>query len=178
MSEQMFVTGFGAFGHVTDNPSAKLARLCGRSYQVLDVSFEAADAFLDDLGPSKLKWLLLLGVAAGRDHFSLELFARNWIGGAKDIHEQGLEGLIEEGAPLLLESNLWSPELVSQIVMTDPFTKVSMDAGDYLCNYIYYRAMQKLPNVLVGFLHVPTESHIGFDVQQQMLQKILAEIER
>ena len=177
MSDRTFVTGFGAFGSVTDNPSAKLAESCGRPFQVLEVAYSAADEFLAGLSPDSFDRLLMLGVASGRDRLTPELFARNFIGPAKDVRGYVVEGAIEEGAPLLFESTLWTPDVVSEIVAYDPHTKISMDAGEYLCNYISYRALQRFPDKRVGFLHVPPVEKLPLEVQKVTLGRILGLIE-
>jgi len=178
MSDRTFVTGFGAFRDIADNPSAKLAGACGRPFQVLEVAYLAVDDFIAGLQAASFDRLLMLGIASGRDRMTPELFARNWIGKSKDMRGFGLEGRIEESAPLLLESTLWTPEIVSEIVAYDPHTRISMSAGDYLCNYISYRALQRFPDKKVGFLHVPSEDKLPLDLQEPSLKKILEIIER
>ena len=61
----ILVTGFGSFGEVIENPSAALAASSGCSYEVLEVSFEAVDQFLERLDRGSFDKLLLLGVAQG-----------------------------------------------------------------------------------------------------------------
>jgi pyroglutamyl-peptidase len=177
MRDRTLVTGFGAFGSVLDNPSAKLARESGRPFKVLEVAYEAADEFISSLDNTAFDRLLLMGVANSRDKFSVELFARNWRGKSADVRGVRAEGRIDEDAPLLLESELWNPENTSKIVVSDSHIRISMDAGDYLCNYVYYRAMQKIPINKVGFLHVPPESKMPLETQMESLQGILAELE-
>jgi len=178
MSARTFITGFGAFGTVAVNPSAKLAEASKRPFQVLEVAFAAVDEYLTSLNPESFDRLLMLGVAASRERMCPELFGRNFIGKTPDVRGIDLEGEIEAGAPLLLESTLWTPEIASEIVAFDPHTKLSMDAGEYLCNYISYRALQRFPEKKVGFLHIPAEDKLPLDVQMASLTKILEVIER
>ena len=174
MSDRTFVTGFGAFRDIGENPSAKLAGASGCPFQVLEVSYRAVDDFIAGLNPNSFDRLLMLGVAAGRDRLTPELFARNWIGKSADVRGYAPMGRIEEDAPLLFESTLWTPEIASEIVAFDPHTRISMDAGDYLCNYISYRALQRFPDKKVGFLHVPGVDKLLLDKQSESLTKILA----
>lgn len=176
--ERTLVTGFGDFGTVTGNPSAVLAKACGRPYDVIEVAYRAADDFLSGLEAGSFDRLLMLGVAAGRDRLALELFARNMIGRARDVRGNAPEGYIEEGAPLLLESTLWTPEIASEIVAYDPRTRMSWDAGTYLCNYLAYRALQRFPGKALGFLHVPGIERMPLDQQQEALRRILEVIEQ
>jgi pyroglutamyl-peptidase len=153
-AERTLITGFGPFLEVTDNPSAKIAAALGRPHLVLEVSFEAVDAFLAALDPNSFDRLVMIGVARGRDKVCPELFGRNQIGHAKDVRGADRFGPIEQGAPLLLTGTLWSPEVLGPIV-DEPNISVSMNAGSYLCNYVYYRALRALPSKRIGFLHVP-----------------------
>ena len=173
----IFVTGFGPFLNVTDNPSAKVAEALGLPYQVLEVSFDAADAFVAGLDPAGFGCLLMIGVARGRKHVCPELFARNQIGHTKDVHGQDRFGPIEEGAPLLLEGGLWTPEILS-FAIDEPTIRTSYDAGTYLCNYIYYRALRRFPDRRVGFLHVPDVDAIPLEetirIARLLVEKVAA----
>jgi len=178
MKDRTFVTGFGAFQDIAVNPSSKLAETCGRPFRNLEVAFQAVDDFVQELSPATFDRLLMLGVASSRDRLTPELFARNMLGPSKDVRGYAREGFIVPEAPLLLESTLWTPQILSEIVAYDPHTKISMDAGEYLCNYISYRALQRFPDKQVGFLHVPSESHLPLAEQSATLERILSVIER
>lgn len=171
-----FVTGFGPFGTVTDNPSGRLAEGCGRPFEVLEVAYDAADAFLARLDPEGFDTLLMLGVATARDRIMPELMARNWKGEVPDVRGKSLPGPIEEGEPLLLESTLWNAHLVAGLSVS-PGLFASMDAGNYLCNYLSYRAMRRFPERRVGFLHVPPFEKVPQEAQAATLAQILAAVE-
>ena len=170
-----FVTGFGPFGSVTDNPSGRLAEGCGRPFEVLEVAYEAADAFLARLDPRSFDALLMLGVAVSRDRPTPELMARNWKGEVPDVRGKSLPGPIEEGEPLLLEATLWEAGLVAELSV-DPGLFASMDAGSYLCNYLSYRALRRFPEKRVGFLHVPPFEKVEQARQAEVLEKVLAAV--
>lgn len=170
------VTGFGPFGSVTDNPSGRLAEGSGRPHKVLEVAYEAADAFLAGLDESGFDTLLMLGVATSRTRITPELFARNWRGEVPDVRGTAGGGPIEEGQPLLLESTLWNAHLLAELEVSLDLYQ-SLDAGSYLCNYLYYRALRHLPAKRVGFLHVPPFERIPQERQAEVLAKILTSIE-
>lgn len=58
--------------------------------------------------------------------------------------------------------------------------RLSQDPGRYLCNYIYYQALQR--NLALGaplnalFVHVPPFSVVSQDVQTQVIKKLLSMI--
>ncbi len=170
------VTGYGPFLDVTDNPSARLAQGCGRPHRVLEVSFEAAAAFVESLDPDSFDRLLMIGVAKGREHVTPELFARNQIGHTRDVRGEDRFGPIEAGGPMLREASLWRCEELCDLLL-DRRMRVSMDAGRYLCNYVAYRALMRFPEKRVGFLHVPDPAQMALESQAEVLQRVLAAIE-
>jgi len=165
------ITGFGPFGEVADNPSGELARTSGHENVVLPVSFRAVDEFIDSLVSNPPEVLLMLGVAAKRDSFSIELVARNLVGALPDVEGMAYgPGPLDPAVPFQLGTTLWrAEEFLSQAGQWSP----SADAGDYLCNYIYFRALQKLPDSRVGFLHVPPYSVLDLSGQRDVFGSIL-----
>jgi pyrrolidone-carboxylate peptidase len=53
----------------------------------------------------------------------------------------------------------------------------SENAGTYLCNYIYYRALHELRDKRVGFVHVPPLARLPLDQQCQQISRLLAAID-
>lgn len=170
------VTGFGPFGTVTDNPSQRLAENCGRAFQILEVSYAAADAFVAGLDPESFDTLLMLGVAQGREMPTPELYARNWRGDTPDVRGQIAIGPIEPGQPLLIEATLWGAHLLADIEVSLGL-HTSMDAGSYLCNYTSYRALRHFTEKRIGFLHVPPFEKLPQERQAEILAAVLRKIE-
>ncbi|RYG26913.1 hypothetical protein EON82_01475 [bacterium] len=170
------VTGFGPFLTVTDNPSQRLAEGSGRPFEVLEVSYAAADAFLASLDPERFDTLLMLGVAKGRELPTPELYARNWRGDTPDVQGKSLPGPIEPSEPLLIESTLWDPHLLADLEVSLNL-HTSLDAGSYLCNYASYRALRMFPKKRIGFLHVPPFEKLPQDRQADLLAAVLQKIE-
>ncbi len=167
------VTGFGPFNGVPENPSAELARLSGQRFEVLEVSYEAAEQFVNRLDPSSFDHWLMLGVAASRKLLSMELFARNARGG-EDVRGVKSESEIEKGGPLLLEASLWKPDLVADLLQSDPDRiQTSMDAGAYLCNFLSYVGLRRFPEKSLGFLHVVLPGEIPLEAQAAVVKRVL-----
>lgn len=177
MQNRTFVTGFGAFGAVKENPSSRLAAASERPFAVLEVAFAAVDEFLAALDPASFDRLLLLGVAAGRPTLTPEVFARNQIGKTPDVRGTARYGSIAPDGPLLLEGTLWTAEMLGGLVVSYGL-RASYDAGSYLCNYVYYQALRRFPERKVGFLHVPSEETYPLARQTQVLQTVLELIEK
>ena len=68
-------------------------------------------------------------------------------------------------------TTLWrNPSLYAD----DPRWQTSVDAGGYLCNYIYYRSLQKLEQTRCGFLHVPRGEVVPLEEQLTNVHEIIA----
>ena len=171
----MFVTGFGAFGDVTENPSGWLAKHCGLPFQVLDVTYAAADGFIEEVRneADKYSGLLHLGVAAKSEKLRLELTAMNLTGMASDNEGRGGFGPINLASGNLM-STLWTPELLAN---PPENTEVSVNAGDYLCNYLLYRSLSAFPMHRIGFLHVPLASAIPLETQLEIVKSLIARLQ-
>ncbi|MCW5943038.1 MAG: tRNA (adenosine(37)-N6)-threonylcarbamoyltransferase complex ATPase subunit type 1 TsaE [Fimbriimonadaceae bacterium] len=170
------VTGFGPFGGVARNPSAWLAERSGRPHRVLEVSFCAVDAFLADLDPDSFDRLLMLGLAAGETDPRLRLESRavNRVGKTPDV--AGVvagPGPIDPFAPPQRRANLF----IDRLAMDTERWRVSVDAGDYLCNYALFRALGAFPDRRIGFVHVPPEATWPLDNQLAAFSELLTEVE-
>ena len=143
---------------------------------VLDVSFQAVDEFIEELQPNELDALLMIGVAPKAEKMKIELIARNVVSRTPDVRNE-----VHGPAPVSFTSSgslagsLWrSPELFAETEDWEP----SVDAGDYLCNFVYHRALSSYPDKRVGFLHVPPVESMPLDRQQDVLGRILELVNR
>lgn len=166
------VTGFTAFGRFGVNPAALLASALQRPFELLEVSFAAVDDFLDRRArDDAFDRLLMLGVAADRDVIKLEQFARNHVGDSPDVRGE-IRGPapIDPAGPATLPSTLFALTPATSFAASD-------DAGCYLCNYAYYRALQRLPHKRIGFVHVPPLDALPLEAQHEALRRLLNAIE-
>jgi pyrrolidone-carboxylate peptidase len=169
------VTGFGPFLNIRENPSSQLAGAAGRSFELLEVSYEGVRRFLRGLNEDSFDRLLLMGVNAGADKMHLEVLGRNTVGETPDVlgHVPELRFAREEG-PVTIESTLWRP------LVREPLGErlaVSDDAGSYLCNFSLYSALLRFPGKQVGFLHVPSADTLPLEHQLEELEKLLERLE-
>ena len=159
----MTVTAFGPFGPFRTNPSEVLGRyLYGDGLIVIPVTFAAVDYFVENL-PESTERLLMLGVARNSTHMRIERFGSDFVGSTPDISGElrstelatRLEGTLFTG----LQACDWCLD--------------SDDAGNYLCNYLYYQVMKRHPNVMTGFVHVPPFSAVPFALQAVRLKRLI-----
>jgi len=171
---RLFVTGFGPFSRFGENPSGLLAEKTEYAHRVIEVAYAAVDQFLDELNPNEFDILVSIGVS-GRAHvLNTEMFARNFAGRYPDVRGASRFGTIDSTAPLLLNTTLWKPHIIAEW-MTELPVETSFDAGNYLCNYIYFEALRRFPSKRVGFLHVPSVKQMPLDRQFETLTRILSD---
>ena len=174
MDRRTLVTGFLPFGGFAVNPAALLAGSLGRPFELIEVSFAAVDAFLDRVATADEEFdrLVMLGLRGGGTVINLEHLARNHVGPEPDV--RGVirgPGPVDPSGPETVRTTLFDGTALAS-------GTPSVDAGCYLCNYIYYRALRRLSGTRVGFVHVPPTSVMPLQVQRQHLATLLDLIER
>ena len=103
----------------------------------------------------------------------MEMFARNERKG-DDVRGHENLGPIDDRGPLLLPSTLWTPELATDLLLFAPReVATSLDAGTFLCNYLYYRGLERFPGKRVGFLHVVMPGVVSLDRQVEICRRVL-----
>jgi pyroglutamyl-peptidase len=166
---RVLITGFGPFPGAPFNPSAALAKalarrrrpaLAGieRATHVFATTYASVDRDLPKLFAQKPDIVLMFGVAGRRRRLCIETRARNAVSllfpdasGYRPRH-----GVIKLRGPAALTGNAPFARLVGAAG-----TRLSRDAGRYLCNYVYWRALEQLRGTrpLVQFVHIPPVSN-------------------
>ncbi len=165
----LLVTGFGPFLGHGENPSGVLATGCGERFCVLEVSYLGVDSFLDALDPSGFDSWLALGLAAKASSMLFETVGANRIGDVADVlGEVHGPGVIDPTGPPLLAATLWHG-----VLFEGEEVKPSVNAGDYLCNYLLYRALRRFPDKRIGFMHVPPFSVLSLERQTSALRDVI-----
>jgi pyroglutamyl-peptidase len=171
-AERTLVTGFGPFRGVEENPSAWLAENSGRHYAVIPVGYAAARAFVQGFDHAEFDRWVMLGVSGHASRMRLELYARNRVGDGDDVEGTVLgPGPIDPNAPRVLGSTLWTE---ADLTGSESF-ELSADAGEYLCNYLYFLALAR--SLTVGFVHVPPFATMTAERQEEALDELLERLE-
>lgn len=168
----ILITGFGPFPGASVNPSAVLAqRLASRRRpafagvvrfaHVFRTSYAAVDAELPRLiAQRQPNVVLLLGVAGRTPHLRVETRAQNRL----SLTFADADGVAPAGPsirPGLAAAQGRAPfhRLVRAAQSARVRARVSRDAGRYLCNFAYWRAIEETAGhaqpPLVTFVHVP-----------------------
>jgi pyroglutamyl-peptidase len=172
MSLTILITGFGPFPGAPFNPTGVLAQELARRRHpafanvrriahVFAVSYNAVDRELPDLLASERPdALIMFGLATRSSHVRIETRARNTL--TRTLPDVAGDfpssGTIRAGAPATVPLRTPAQRLLMAVRATGVPVIISRDAGDYLCNYLCWRAAEAgcsgSPRVM-SFVHVP-----------------------
>jgi pyroglutamyl-peptidase len=166
---RVLLTGFGHFPGAPFNPSALLVKALSRRRRpaladieiithVFPTSYAAVDRDLPKLLAREPDVVLLFGLAGRRRHLCIETRAQN----AMTLlypdadRRKPRQRVITLGAQPSLRGNAPVMRLLNAARGRFP-SRLSRDAGRYLCNYIFWQALQRARNdrPLVQFVHIP-----------------------
>ena len=160
---KVLLTGFEPFGKATLNPSGEIVRqISGDNIvtAILPVAYaQSAEALMALIADHKPDVVICLGQAEGRTHITPERIAIN----LDDARLADNEGIIRNdvpivvGGPVAYESTLPIKEFVKAVNDADVPAAISLSAGAFLCNHIFYVAQDHFKGTKVrsGFVHVP-----------------------
>jgi len=168
---RVLITGFGPFPGAPFNPTGPLVQRLGarrrpaladvtRAVHVFRTSYAAVDAELPGLiARHRPDVLLLFGLAARTPFLRIETRARNAVStvvpdaGGRILRTAG----IRPGASIALNGRAPFRRLAQAARAARVPVRLSRNAGSYLCNYLYWCALEHQPHnpPLVVFVHVP-----------------------
>jgi pyroglutamyl-peptidase len=165
----ILLTGFEPFGKASLNPSGEIVkRISGENIvtAVLPVAYNSsATALLTLIEKHSPEIVIMLGQAEGRNQITPERIAIN-LDDARIADNEGIlrtnEEIIE-GGPVAYKSTLPVVEIVDALKAVDIPAAVSLSAGAFLCNHIFYIAQNRFEGsgVRSGFIHVPLMDEQG-----------------
>jgi pyroglutamyl-peptidase len=164
------LVGFGPFPGAPINPSAQLVKALARrrrpalicTAHVLPTTYAAVDRELPRLLAAKPDVVLMFGLAGRRRQLCIEMQARN----ACSVLYPDAAGhrprtsVLTPGGAAVLRGAAPFARLLGVLRRRRLPARLSRDAGDYLCNYAYWRALESAPDgrPLVQFVHIPAVS--------------------
>jgi pyroglutamyl-peptidase len=187
--KRILITGFGPFPGQPENPSAELVGLLRHELEkssgidahcvVLKTEYGAALKCLQqELHSFKPDSVICFGVSAGESGFRLEQSAHNRLnttlpdasGYKPDVScfDDGVEKY---------DTTVPIGKICEELNKTGIAARLSDDAGDYLCNFIYYHAIkesQKTPSRTINFVHIPEPDHTGTLSRADLLRGALS----
>jgi pyroglutamyl-peptidase len=166
----VLITGFGRFPGAPFNPSRPLALAVAkrrrpafadiqRAVHIFETSYAAVDRDLPNLiAQHKPDIVLMFGLAARTPHVRIETRARNAMSTLfPDVSgHRPNERAIALGKPDAQGSARFA-RLLGAARASGARTRLSRDAGRYLCNYVYWRALEasRSGTPLAQFIHIP-----------------------
>jgi pyroglutamyl-peptidase len=166
---RILLTAFGAFPGAPVNPTMKIASALQKRHRklerhgifletrVLPVVFEGVRTRLEEMiAETRPDIVLHLGLAGRRKTMSVETRALNRL---TLLHVDALRKysgsiFVEGKAPLQRRSRFGALRLARTMGTAGARSRLSIDAGDYLCNQTLYHSLGLHPG-LCGFVHVP-----------------------
>ncbi len=160
---KILLTGFEPFGKASSNPSGEIVKqIAGDNIvtAILPVAYaQSAERLLALIAEHNPDVVISLGQAEGRTQITPERVAIN-LDDARLADNEGVtrnDVKILEGGPDAYFSTLPIKEIVEAIQAKGIPAAVSLSAGAFLCNHVFYIAQNKFAGTSVrsGFVHVP-----------------------
>lgn len=167
LNRPILVTGFEPFGeHEHNSSQALVLALAARgnpelSCRVLPTSFRRAGSLIESWIAEGPAAVVMLGLAARATALRLERFARNRddAESADNDGESRKDAQVFPFAPEVYASTLPLERFAAAVRRTGTPVELSVSAGGFLCNHVFYRARHALElgnlQTPCGFLHVP-----------------------
>jgi pyroglutamyl-peptidase len=165
--KKILMTAFEPFGGEYVNPSflaiqkikvyddVLIEKIC------LPVAYDiASQIIIKSIFEFKPDVILMVGQAGGRKNISLERVAIN----LDDSQHPDNNGLIKTESKIKVDgqdayfSNLPLVTLKTALELQNIPVQISLSAGSYVCNHIFYAVMHEIHNtnqIQAGFIHVP-----------------------
>ena len=160
---KVLLTGFEPFGKATLNPSGEIVKqISGDNIvtAILPVAYaQSAERLLALIAEHNPDVVICLGQAEGRTQITPEKVAIN-LDDARLPDNDGVQRsdvkILNDG-PDAYFTTLPIKEMVDAVKAAGVPASVSLSAGAFLCNHVFYVAQNKFAgsNVRSGFIHVP-----------------------
>jgi pyroglutamyl-peptidase len=160
---KVLLTGFEPFGTATSNPSGEIVKqISGDNIvtAILPVAYaQSGERLLQLIAEHNPDVVICLGQAEGRTQITPEKVAIN-LDDARLADNDGVlrnDVKIIESGPDAYFSTLPINEIVEAIKARGVPATVSLSAGAFLCNHVFYVAQNKFAGTKVrsGFVHLP-----------------------
>lgn len=163
----LLITGFQPFLNYSINPTEKIVKLLDLidmtvHKAVLPVDFKISGVVYEEiLSEHQPKLILNLGLNAKAVSLNLETIAINV---AKDFLKA--PETIDNATETALKTSIDTFQLAEDLRATGIPARASNHAGDYLCNYIFYKSLQYAQNTggQALFIHMPYTADLAASI--------------
>ena len=162
----LLICGFGGFPGFSDNPASRVVERMQAAdwalpgvivtYQVIPTTWAGGHARAH-AAAAGADAVLVLGVAGGADQFRVEAQACNRAGSGRADAEGAMHpgDVIAQSGPAVAAATAPIDAMLVAIRDEGLPAEMSSDAGDYLCNYVFYRLLTETAAPCTAFLHLP-----------------------
>lgn len=174
---KILITGFGPFPGFDENPSETLVRNLNPRVpgteivkEIVPTEWERSRILFDTATKIHAPNLLIhFGVGLNEGHLKLERCAKNFAADRPDASGScPSANFIDPNGPSTYQTNLPLIEIADELTNELFPAQISDDAGDYLCNYLYYLSLnyveRKANERTALFIHIPPEPAIDAKV--------------
>ena len=167
--KKLIITAFEPFDKHQENPTTNVLKALPNIIKnieikkhILPVAYLKSYQLIEkEINQKDVIGVIMLGLAAGRTHITFEQIAINLNHASIADNLQSLkahERIIEEGLDGYF-STLPLKDLIKDLQDKNFPVKLSLSAGGYVCNDLYYRVLYHTKthqtNLLTGFIHIP-----------------------
>ena len=160
------VTGFEAFGEDSLNPTEQILKWIREDQnlsslfdtQLLPVEYDRAHRLiLDRTDLDSFDGIICLGLAGGRSKISIERVGLNWTESRQPDNAGNIpdKGIIDLEAERAYFTEFHMDSLKAQLEDANLPVEISLSAGGYVCNHLYFNLLKNLVSPWVVFIHVP-----------------------
>lgn len=181
---KLLITAFEPFMGLNTNSSYEVVKGLKQKSNITKIflpvklheSFSILKKHIDEVNPDII---ILCGQAASRSKISIETKARNVLGRSIDESDEITSNIIVEDGPTAYFSKFPTVEALSYLLHNDIPVELSNNAGEYICNALYYQVMHCYPDIETVFIHFPLYKNqvdnkgIDLDILIKGLEKII-----
>lgn len=183
---RILVTGFEVFGKNNSNPSMDIInnlKLDNVYTLLLPVSYDRVSNLLENkIKEIKPDIVLSLGLAQGRDYFSLELCALNYMKASISDNDNVLYNgkLIDCNKDKAYFTKFNIIDFNEYLNSNNIKSYVSTNAGTYVCNRVYFYNLSNEDkyNYKSLFIHVPGYDIYNLDEQLESIKFIINNLDK
>ena len=177
---KVLLTGFDSFPGVEVNPSRLLVEAISQQdfddievvTEILPVDYEYCRSWILSLSVD-YDLIIHVGVACEAVENRLEVQAYNKCGPHLDVAGKKGPVIIDEVGEPILASTLPLEGVCAELSFP---CQLSADAGDYLCNFIYYESLSKSHSKRVLFYHISPFEVSPLNHQMEYFLELLSKI--
>lgn len=183
---KIILTGFDTFNNDEINPSyeaIKNIKIKDVTIKVVKLPVVYNKCFIElekEIISFKPDYVLCFGLASGRKYITPEQVAINYMYCYAPDNENVIyngEKIISDNVDAIFTSiNL--PKIIDELNKNDDYYRLSLSAGAYVCNNLYYHVLKNQDKYHYRglFTHVPNISDMSLDVTTSLILKLINKI--